>query len=102
MKSELNQHLLNVGLDADPDFMTPTKFADIFGYAYSTLSVYIRKGDIALHQFAGETRPKINIDEAIRVMSTIKRPYRSPTLRVIQHDEKSSTRADSPKVDLFK
>jgi hypothetical protein len=97
MTSGVSPAAPNVGLDANPDYMTPTKFADIFGYANSTLSVYIRKGDIALHQFAGETRPKINIDEAIRVMSALKRPYRSPTSRIIHHDDK----AQPKKNDLF-
>jgi predicted site-specific integrase-resolvase len=91
----------SVEFDTDPDFMTPTKFADVFGYDYSTLSVYIRKGDIALHQFTGEKRPKINIDEAIRVMSAVKRPYRSPTLRVIRHDDRTQPVAETKKNDLF-
>lgn len=78
------------------EFLTPTKFCEALGYAYSTLSVYIRKGDIALHQFSGEARPKISVAEAIQVMSAIKRPYRSPTLRVVRHDDKARS-----KVDLF-
>jgi hypothetical protein len=91
----------SVEFDTDPDFMTPTKFAEVFGYAYSTLSVYIRKGDIALHQFEGEARPKINIDQAIRVMSAVKRPYRSPTLRVIRHDDSAKSKIETKKNDLF-
>ena len=86
-------------LDAalNEEFMTPTKFSKTFGYAYSTLSVHIRRGEIALHQFSDEARPKVNVSEALQVMSKVKRAYTLPTLRVIHHDDK----AESPKVDLF-
>lgn len=81
----------------DEEFMTPTKFSKTFGYAYSTLSVYIRRGQIALHQFHDEARPKINVSEALQIMSKVKRAYTLSTLRVIRHDDKMQPK----KVDLF-
>lgn len=68
---------------ADQEFLTPTEFSVKFKFPYSTLSGRIRKGEIALHQFQGEPRPKINVAEALRVVSTIKRPYTLPTLRLV-------------------
>lgn len=81
------------------EFMYSTKFCDKFRFAYSTLSARIRSGQIALHQFPGERRPRINVAEALQVMSVIKRPYNSPDLRVVHHDEKPE--AARPKTDLF-
>ena len=72
-----------------------------FGFAYATLSVRIRRGDIALHQFSGEARPKINVAEALQVMSAVKRQYASPTLRVVRHDEDGTPIAQTEKPDLF-
>jgi len=57
------------------DYMFPTKFCETFGFSYSTTNARIRRGEIALHQFSGEPRPRINVAEALRVMSAIKRPY---------------------------
>ena len=70
------------------EFMYSTKFCDKFRFAYSTLSARIRSGEIALHQFPGEQHPRINVAEALQVMSVIKRPYNSPDLRVVHHNQK--------------
>jgi hypothetical protein len=59
---------------------------------YSTVTKYIRNGRIALHQFSGETWPRISATEANQVLASIKRFYTSPDIRVIHHDRK---------VDLF-
>jgi hypothetical protein len=82
------------------EFMYPTKFCDKFRFAYSTLSARIRSGEIALHQFPDERRPKINVSEALQVMSVIKRPYNSPDLRVVRHDDDAGA-ARPVKSDLF-
>jgi hypothetical protein len=52
------------------DFLSPTQFCAIFGFAYCTLSTHIHNGDIVLHQFSDEARHKvkINVSEALRVM----------------------------------
>jgi hypothetical protein len=85
------------------DFLSPTQFCQTFSFAHSTLSMRIRKGDIALHQFSGEARPKINVAEALRVMSAIRRPYNSPDLRLVRHDEDGNSIAveRTEKPDLF-
>lgn len=86
----------------EQDFMTSTQFCETFGYPYSTMSARIRKGDIALHQFLGEARPKINVAEAHQVMSAIKRPYTGSALRLVRHDDvKAELKAKSTKIDLF-
>jgi hypothetical protein len=77
------------------DFISPTQFCQKYRFAHSTLSKYIHKGDIALHQFSDAARPKINVAEALQVMSAIKRPYTAPTLRLVRHDD------TAPKTDLF-
>jgi predicted DNA-binding transcriptional regulator AlpA len=77
------------------DFLSPTQFCQKFGFSHSTLSKYINKGDIALHQFPGEARPKINVAEALQVMSTIRRPYTGSALRLVRHDN------EIKKTDLF-
>jgi hypothetical protein len=82
------------------DYMSPTKFCETFRFAYSTLSARIRNGDIALHQFSDTRRPKINVSEALQVMSSIKRPYNSPDLRVVRHDDGNGA-AVAVKTDLF-
>jgi hypothetical protein len=79
------------------EFLSPTKFCQKFGFAHATLSVRIRKGDIALHQFSGEGRPKVNVAEALQVMSAIRRQYKSPTLRIVRHDEDGTTIAQTEK-----
>jgi hypothetical protein len=56
---------------------------------YSTVTKYIRSGRIALHQFSGETGPRISATEANQVLASIKRFYTSPDIRVIHHDRKS-------------
>jgi hypothetical protein len=84
------------------EFISPTKFCQKFGFAHATLSVRIRKGDIALHQFFGEGRPKVNVAEALKVMSAVKRQYASPTLRIVRHDEEGVVDArPEEKADLF-
>jgi hypothetical protein len=83
------------------DFLSPTQFCQRFQFAYSTLSARIRAGDIALHQFTGEARPKINVAEALQVMSAIKRPYTGPALRLARHDEGGVVDAPQEKIDLF-
>ena len=86
------------------EFMSPTKFSQKFGFAHATLSVRIRRGEIALHQFSGEGRPKVNVAEALQVMSAVKRQYASPTLRVVRHDEDGNSVAvaqPQEKADLF-
>ena len=89
--------------DTIQDFLSPTQFCQKFGFAYSTLSARIRTGDIALHQFPGEARPKISVPEALQVMSAIRRPYTGPALRLVQHDENgtSAATAQTEKPDLF-
>jgi hypothetical protein len=71
------------------DFLSPTQFCQIFGFAYCTLSVHIHKGDIVLHQFADESRHKIkvNVDEALQVMGAIKRQYTGSAFRIIRYGE---------------
>ena len=81
------------------DFLSPAQFCQKYHFAHSTLSKYIHKGDIALHQFADAARPKINVSEALRVMSVIKRPYTAPTLRLVRHD--GTVEALPDKSDLF-
>jgi hypothetical protein len=84
------------------DFLSPTQFCQKFQFAYSTLSARIRTDDIALHQFSGEARPKINVAEALQVMSAIKRPYTGPALRLVRHDEDGTSVAQpAEKADLF-
>ena len=86
------------------EFLSPTQFCQKFQFAYSTLSARIRTGDIALHQFSGEARPKINVSEALQVMSAIRRPYTGPALRLVQHDEDgtpAATAQTKEKPDLF-
>jgi hypothetical protein len=83
------------------DFLSPTQFCQKFGFSHSTLSKYINKGDIALHQFSGEARPKINVAEALQVMSAIKRPYTGPALRLVRHDKDATPVATAEKSDLF-
>lgn len=90
--------------DTIQDFLSPTQFCQKFGFAYSTLSARIRTGDIALHQFPGEGRPKINVPEALQVMSAIRRPYTGPALRLVRHDEDGTSVAvtqPEEKADLF-
>jgi hypothetical protein len=87
--------------DVIEDFLSPTQFCQKFHFAYSTLSARIRTGDIALHQFSGEARPKINVAEALQVMSAIKRPYTGPALRLVRHDENGTSDAQREKSDLF-
>jgi hypothetical protein len=82
------------------DFMQITRFCETFGFAYSTVSKYIHLGEIALHQFSDERRPKINVAEALRVMSAIKRPYTAPDLRIVRHDQ-APVKTEIKKVDLF-
>jgi hypothetical protein len=81
------------------DFQTPAEFCRTYNLPPSTVSARIRKGDIALHQFFGEPRPKINVSEALRVTSAIRRPYNSPDLRLVRHDEPVAARP--VKSDLF-
>jgi hypothetical protein len=85
------------------DFLSPTRFCQKYRFAHSTLSKRIRMGDIALHQFSGEARPKINVAEALRVMSAIRRPYTAPELRLVRHDEDGNPVAveRTEKSDLF-
>jgi hypothetical protein len=83
------------------DFLSPTKFCQRHGFAHSTLSKRIRMGDIALHQFSGEARPKINVAEALQVMSAVRRPYSAPDLRLVRHDEDGNSFAPHEKADLF-
>jgi hypothetical protein len=83
------------------EFLSPTKFCQKFGFAHATLSVRIRKGDIALHQFSGEGRPKVNVAEALQVMSAIRRQYKSPTLRIVRHDEDGTFIEMTKKANLF-
>jgi len=77
------------------EFLSPTQFCQKYRFAHSTLSKYIHKGEIALHQFPDAARPKINVSEALQVMSALKRPYTAPSLRLVRHDDKA------PKADLF-
>jgi hypothetical protein len=76
------------------DYMFPTQFCSTFRYSYSTTNARIRRGEIALHQFPGDPRPRIEVAEALRVMSAIKRPYTGPTLRVVRHDDAAPQKAD--------
>jgi hypothetical protein len=82
------------------DFISPPNFCKTFHFAYSTLSARIRSGDIALHQFSDAARPKIDVAEALRVMSAIKRPYTAASLRLVRHDD-DGTAAQPVKSDLF-
>jgi phage terminase small subunit len=82
------------------EFLSPTLFCQKYSFAHSTLSKYIRKGDIALHQFSGAARPKVNVAEALQVMSTLKRPYTNPALRLVRHDDEPVV-ARPAKSDLF-
>jgi hypothetical protein len=94
--------MLTAARTADTDdFLSPTQFCQKYQFSYSTLSARIRRGDIALHQFSGEARPKINVAEALQVMSAIRRPYTAPELRLVQHDEDGSPVARPEKPDLF-
>ena len=88
-----------VNADATEEFLSPTRFCQKFGFAHATLSVRIRKGDIALHQFSGEGRPKVNVAEALQVMSAVKRQYASPTLRIVRHESVDAHQGE--KADLF-
>jgi hypothetical protein len=73
----------------DDEFLPPADFCRKFRYSYSTLSKYIRMGEIAVHQFSDAPRPMVNVAEALRVMSTIKRPYTAPAVRLVRHDDKA-------------
>ena len=91
-----------INTDTTEEFLSPTQFCQTFRFSYSTLSARIRKGDIALHQFAGEARPKISVSEALQVMSAIRRPYSAPELRLVRHDEDGRSVAQTEeKPDLF-
>jgi hypothetical protein len=85
------------------DFLSPTRFCQKYGFSHSTLSKYINKGDIALHQFSDAARPKINVAEALQVMSAIRRPYTGPALRLVRHGEDGTSAAVTQieKPDLF-
>lgn len=85
---------------ADDEFLPPAQFCQKYRFSHSTLSVRIRKGEIALHQFLGEARPKVNVAEALQVMSTVRRPYTAPAVRVVRHGE-GSTAPQPRKVNLF-
>jgi phage terminase small subunit len=74
-------------LNTEDDYMEVQAFCKAYDYASSTVHPYIRKGDIALHQFMGEARPKINVAEALRVMANVKRRYSLSTMRIVRHDE---------------
>jgi hypothetical protein len=52
-------------------------FCQKYRFAHSTLSKFIHKGDIALHQFSDAARPKVNVAEALQVMSALKRHTRT-------------------------
>jgi hypothetical protein len=80
------------------EFLSPADFCRQYGHANSTLSKHIHKGDIALHQFSDAARPKINVSEALQVMSTIRRPYTNPALRLVRHNDDGSV---VPRNDLF-
>ena len=51
-----------------------------------------------------KARPKINVPEALQVMSAIRRPYTGPALRLVRHDEDGTSVAvtqPEEKADLF-
>jgi hypothetical protein len=79
----------NAVATTDEKYKEITDFCRTFNYPSSTTHSYIRKGEIALHQFPGEPRPKINVSEALRVLSKVKRRYTLPTLRIVRHDDGS-------------
>jgi hypothetical protein len=87
---------LNVAQNTLDEYKELSDFCRTYNYAISTTHRYIRNGDIALHQFPGEPRPKLNVAEALMVLSKVKRKYTNPLLRIIRHDD-----SESPKVDLF-
>ena len=77
-------------------------FCKMDDWPISTVHRYIRRGDIALHQFMGERRPKIRVAEARQVLAKIKRRYTGPDLRIIRHDGDAALPiVERKKVDLF-
>jgi hypothetical protein len=83
------------------DFLSSTQFCQKYKFAHSTLSKHIHKGEIALHQFSDAARPKINVAEALQVMSAIRRPYTSAFLRLVRYDENGNPVPQIEKPDLF-
>jgi hypothetical protein len=80
-------------LSSEEEFLTVPEYCERnFDKKYSTVTKYIRNGRIALHQFSGETWPRISVTEANQVLATVKRFYTRPDIRVIHHERK---------VDLF-
>jgi len=92
---------LNLSQNNQDEYKELTDFCRTYDYPLSTAHRYIRNGDIALHQFPGEPRPKLNVAEALQVLSKVRRKYTNPLLRIIRHDEGAPTKTDTPKIDLF-
>jgi hypothetical protein len=93
---------IEVSQSIDDQYKDVPDFCSTHDYAPSTTYHYIRNGEIALHQFPGEARPKINVAEALRVLSKVKRRYTNPQLRIIRHDDSALPKQQSPKIDLFR
>jgi hypothetical protein len=87
-------------IPTEDEYMEIPKFCIVEKRSPSTVHSQIRKGRIALHQFMGDPRPKINVVEARQVLSTVKRKYSFPTLRIVRHDD-APQKTELPKVDLF-
>jgi hypothetical protein len=88
-------------LDTQPEYMEIQTFCKIDNHASSTVHTRIRKGEIALHQFMGDSRPKINVAEARQVLANVKRRYSLPTLRIVRHDDSAPPKVELSTVDLF-
>jgi hypothetical protein len=84
MTGEVSISSFDVPEDA---FSEIQEFCRKYNHSPSTVSIYIHRGLIELHQFMGDARPKVRDSQANSVMARVKKRYSSPNLRIVRHGE---------------